>query len=96
MIKKRNFLHQNSAHKSIFKSTLFIRSLATTARKNNIGETGMSRTVPKDLTSQIMLGRTIILLTLRMQLLLTEATIVCVKLLNHMAYCNNNERGKQL
>ena len=50
-------------------------------KKKNI--TGMPKTVPKDLTSQTMLGRTIILLTLRMQLLLIKATIACVKLLNH-------------
>ena len=91
----RNFLHQNSGHLSIFKPTFFIRSLATIARgttsvkrgdffqleKKNIS--GMSRTALKDLTSHIMLGRTIIQLTLRMQLLLTKATIVCEKLLNH-------------
>ena len=91
----RNFLHQNSGHPSIFKATLFIRSLATIVRgttsvkrgdvfqpeKKNIS--GMSRAAVKDLTSQIMLGRTIIQLTLRMRLSLTKATIVCEKLLNH-------------
>ena len=50
-------------------------------RKKNIS--GMSRAALKDLTSQIMLGRTIIQLTLRMQLSLTKATIACEKLLNH-------------
>ena len=49
--------------------------------KKNIS--GMSRAALKDLTSQIMLGRTIIQLTLRMWLSLTKATIVCEKLLNH-------------
>ena len=49
--------------------------------KKNIS--GMSRAALKDLTSQIMHGRTIIQLTLRMQLSLTKATIVCEKLLNH-------------
>ena len=44
-------------------------------RKKNIS--GMSRAALKDLTSQIMLGRTIIQLTLRMQLSLTKATIAC-------------------
>ena len=38
----------------------------------------MSRAALKDLISQIMLQ-----LTLRMQLSLTNATIVCEKLLNH-------------
>ena len=90
----RNLLHQNSGHLSIFKPTLFIRSLATIARgttsvkrdvfqleKKNIS--GMSRAALKDLTFQIMLGRTITQLTLRMQLSLTKVTIVCEKLLNH-------------
>ena len=75
-------------------TNVFIRSLATTARgttsvkrgdvfqpeKKNIS--GMSRAALKDPTSQIMLGRTIIQLTLRMQLSLTKATIACEKLLN--------------
>ena len=62
---------------------------------NYIGETGrcfstrkkniprMSRAALKDLTSEIMLGRTIIQLTLRIQLSSTKAIIVCEKLLNH-------------
>ena len=45
--------------------------------KKNIS--GMSRAALKDLTSQIMLGRRIIQLTLRMQLSLTKATIACEK-----------------
>ena len=63
---------------SIFKPTLFVRSLATIVRgttsvkrgdvfqpeKKNISE--MSRAALKDLTSQIMLGRTIIQLTLNL------------------------------
>ena len=44
---------------------------------------GMSRTVLKDPTLQTMLGRTITLLTLRMQLLVIKATIACVKPLSH-------------
>ena len=85
--------HQNSGHLSIFKPTLFIRSLATIVRgttsvkrgdvfqpeKKNIS--GMSRAAPKDPTSQIMLGRTTIQLTLRMRLSLTKATIACEKIL---------------
>ena len=80
----------------MLKPTLFIGSLVTivhgtksvkrgdlfNSKKKKRNITGMSRIVLKDLTSQIMLGRTIILLTLRMQLLLIKATIACVKLLN--------------
>ena len=49
--------------------------------KKNTSE--ISRNVLKDPTSQTMLGRTIILLTLRMQLLLIKETIACEKHLNH-------------